>query len=147
MSTTLAGRSRSARREPGPAEEAEEPPPADGALPGAIAPVRTGDRIGDYVIEDVPAGPQTVRVQLIGYGSVDRQVTVGATPVTVNFELSEQAFALAGECYRDYIEKHEHDPAPARRASAAQRTDRTISGLRRHGRVQRRQRTFPPELP
>ena len=36
-------------------------------------------------------------------------------PITQNLPVTalspKQAFALAGECYREYVEKHEHDPA------------------------------------
>jgi TonB-dependent SusC/RagA subfamily outer membrane receptor len=49
---------------------------------------------GDFVIENVPQGIQRIRVEMLGYGTVEREVTVGANPVTVQFELTEQALAL-----------------------------------------------------
>lgn len=50
---------------------------------------------GEYSIREVPAGEQTVVVQLIGYGSDRATVTVTAgQTATADFELSEQALAL-----------------------------------------------------
>jgi len=50
---------------------------------------------GAYTIAGVPAGTHTVRVQMIGYGVVSKQITVTAGQnATLNFQLSEVALAL-----------------------------------------------------
>ncbi len=50
---------------------------------------------GRFTITAVPAGPQRVRAQRIGYASRDQQVTVTAgSPVTVTFSLAASASAL-----------------------------------------------------
>ncbi len=50
---------------------------------------------GNYLIQQVPAGTHTVRVQLIGYGTTEQTVTVPAGgTVTANFELGQSAIAL-----------------------------------------------------
>ncbi len=50
---------------------------------------------GEYLIVNVPAGPQTVRVQMIGFTSDEAQSTVAAgQTATVDFQLSESAIAL-----------------------------------------------------
>jgi TonB-dependent SusC/RagA subfamily outer membrane receptor len=50
---------------------------------------------GDFSIDNVPVGQRTVRVQMIGYGTVERTVTVAAGRIaTVPIALSEQAVAL-----------------------------------------------------
>jgi len=53
------------------------------------------DTNGRYTLSNVPAGPVTIRVQMIGYSPSQRQVTVtdGAV-VTADFDLSVQALAL-----------------------------------------------------
>lgn len=50
---------------------------------------------GRYILVNVPAGPATVRVQMIGYGTTEQAVTVAAGETgTVNFELAAEALAL-----------------------------------------------------
>ena len=50
---------------------------------------------GQYLIVNVPAGPQTVRVELIGYGVQEQEITVPAGEVVqVNFSLSQSALEL-----------------------------------------------------
>ena len=50
---------------------------------------------GAYIIVGVPAGPQTLRAQLIGYSSSEESVTVvGDQSAEVNFELSQSAIEL-----------------------------------------------------
>ncbi|HET9986140.1 MAG TPA: TonB-dependent receptor [Longimicrobiales bacterium] len=70
-------------------------------LPGAqVSVAGTGlgaltSSTGDFVIENVPAGRRTVRVDMLGFGSLERTVMVAAGTVTeARFELSEQAIAL-----------------------------------------------------
>jgi len=70
-------------------------------VPGAqvvIADTRGGGRTnpaGAFVITGVPEGTHTVRVQMIGYGVVSKQVTVTAgQTATVDFQLSELALTL-----------------------------------------------------
>ncbi len=53
------------------------------------------DGQGRFVIPGVPAGSHTIRLQLLGFTSVERAVTVTAGgPTTVNMELREEAIAL-----------------------------------------------------
>lgn len=71
--------------------------PVAGAQVGIVG--RTGgdrtNRSGAFVINAVPAGAYTLRVQMIGYGPVSKPVTVtGGETVTVDFELKEVALAL-----------------------------------------------------
>ncbi len=50
---------------------------------------------GEYTLASVPSGPQDVRVELIGYGTAERRVTVpegGAA--TASFELGQSAVSL-----------------------------------------------------
>jgi TonB-dependent starch-binding outer membrane protein SusC len=50
---------------------------------------------GDFLIVGVPAGARTVRVQMIGYGTQERQVTVTeGEAVTVDIQLGTAAIAL-----------------------------------------------------
>lgn len=50
---------------------------------------------GRYVIANVPAGEVRVRVELIGYGEMERTTTVRAgEPVNLDFRLQERAIAL-----------------------------------------------------
>jgi len=68
--------------------------PIEGAqvfVPGADLGVFTDDD-GSFVLQGLPAGEVTLRVRLIGYRSVERTVTVGATDV--QFELRTEAVAL-----------------------------------------------------
>jgi TonB-linked SusC/RagA family outer membrane protein len=53
------------------------------------------DAAGRYAIPNVPAGPQTVRAQVIGYATADDVVTVTAGQVTTaNFRLESTAIEL-----------------------------------------------------
>lgn len=50
---------------------------------------------GQFLILNVPTGTHTVRVELIGYGSAEQQITVtSGAPAQVDFRLSQQALAL-----------------------------------------------------
>jgi TonB-linked SusC/RagA family outer membrane protein len=50
---------------------------------------------GEFLIVDVPVGPQSVRVQMLGFGSAEESVTVAdGQAVTVDFQLAESAIAL-----------------------------------------------------
>ena len=50
---------------------------------------------GRYLIVNVPVGQHTLRVELIGYGAVEQQVTVSDGQATASdFSLSEVALAL-----------------------------------------------------
>lgn len=50
---------------------------------------------GRYRLASVPAGEVAIRVQMLGYGTEERTLTVGAgQSVVLDFELSEQALAL-----------------------------------------------------
>ena len=50
---------------------------------------------GQFLIPDVPAGPQTVRVQILGFGATEQTITVTAgQSAALDFELSESAIAL-----------------------------------------------------
>ncbi len=62
----------------------------EGAERGALT-----NASGAYIIVGVPAGPQTLRAQLIGYSSSEESVTVvGDQSAEVNFELSQSAIEL-----------------------------------------------------
>ena len=53
------------------------------------------DRDGRYVLRNVPPGTVTVRVQSIGYATIERTVTVGGgATAAVDFELVPEAVAL-----------------------------------------------------
>ncbi len=55
------------------------------------------NNVGRYLIIDVPAGQQTVRVEIIGYGTIEQEVTVpGGGAVTADFNLRQDAIALEG---------------------------------------------------
>ena len=55
------------------------------------------NNVGRYLIIGVPAGQHTVRVDMIGYGSVEMEVTVPASgAVTADFNLRQDAIALEG---------------------------------------------------
>ncbi len=50
---------------------------------------------GRYILLNVPAGQHILRVQLIGYGTLEKTVTVqGGGQVTANFEMQRTALAL-----------------------------------------------------
>ncbi|MEZ4422065.1 MAG: SusC/RagA family TonB-linked outer membrane protein [Gemmatimonadota bacterium] len=70
-------------------------------LPGAqVLVVGTGrgglaNSSGQYLILNVPTGSQVVRVELIGYGVVEQQVTVAAgQTASVDFSMGQQALEL-----------------------------------------------------
>ena len=55
------------------------------------------NNVGRYLIINVPAGEHTVRVDIIGYGSIELQVTVPAGgAATADFDLRQDAIALEG---------------------------------------------------
>lgn len=63
-------------------------------IPGTDLGVLT-DGDGAYTLTEVPVGEQTVRVELIGYGALERQVVVREGEATrVDFEIERQALAL-----------------------------------------------------
>lgn len=50
---------------------------------------------GQFMLVNVPAGPTTIRAQMIGHGTEERQVEVAdGQTVTIDFALSQQAVAL-----------------------------------------------------
>jgi TonB-linked SusC/RagA family outer membrane protein len=49
---------------------------------------------GRYTIVNVPDGPQTIRVILIGFAPQTRQIVVGTEPVTADFTMTAQAVQL-----------------------------------------------------
>lgn len=50
---------------------------------------------GRYLILNVPTGTQTISVQMLGFGTIDAQVTVTAGETVVqNFQLGEEAIAI-----------------------------------------------------
>ena len=50
---------------------------------------------GRYILLNVPAGPVTVRVELIGFGTTTQQVNVGAgQSVSLDFQLGQTAISL-----------------------------------------------------
>ncbi len=63
-----------------------------------IVGVRSGDRTnanGVYTAANIPAGEQSVRVAMIGYGTLEKKVTVVAgQAATLNFQLSAVAVSL-----------------------------------------------------
>jgi TonB-dependent starch-binding outer membrane protein SusC len=77
--------------------EAATQRPLEGALitvVGAGVSTLTNEQ-GNYLLTGVPAGERTVRVQLIGYGQLERRLDVAAgQTVTANFELGETAIQL-----------------------------------------------------
>lgn len=52
------------------------------------------DADGRYLLPGIPAGQVVVEVSLLGYQTVTREVTVGAAPVTLNFELAQDVLRL-----------------------------------------------------
>lgn len=55
------------------------------------------NNVGRYLLVNVPAGEQTVRVDLIGYGSMELTVTVPAGgAATADFNIRQDAIALEG---------------------------------------------------
>ncbi len=64
------------------------------SIPGSGFGMLTNDR-GRFILVNVPAGPVTVRVELIGYGSVERTSTVTAGQALVlDFQLAQTAISL-----------------------------------------------------
>ena len=50
---------------------------------------------GNYLVLNVPAGSQVVRIEIIGFGTVEQQVTVaGGQTAQVDFQLRQQALEL-----------------------------------------------------
>ncbi len=49
---------------------------------------------GRYVLLNVPTGPRTVRVELIGYGTATANITVAAGSNTLDFQLAQTAISL-----------------------------------------------------
>lgn len=71
--------------------------PVPGAQVQIVGTERGGlsDGQGRFLITDVPAGSHTIRVQFLGFGTVEQAVTVTAGGTAqVNFELREEAIAL-----------------------------------------------------
>lgn len=55
------------------------------------------NNVGRFLVMNVPAGPQTVRVELIGYGTLEMEVTVPAGgAATADFDMRQDAIALEG---------------------------------------------------
>ena len=55
------------------------------------------NNVGRFLVMNVPAGPQTVRVELIGYGTLEIEVTVPAGgAATADFDMRQDAIALEG---------------------------------------------------
>ena len=64
------------------------------SIPGSGFGMLTNDR-GRYILVNVPTGPVTVRVELIGYGTVERTGTVTAGQAFVlDFQLAQTAISL-----------------------------------------------------
>lgn len=64
------------------------------SIPGSGFGMLTNDR-GRYILVNVPNGPVTVRVELIGYGTVERTGTVTAGQAFVlDFQLAQTAISL-----------------------------------------------------
>ncbi|HEX2094323.1 MAG TPA: SusC/RagA family TonB-linked outer membrane protein [Longimicrobiaceae bacterium] len=64
------------------------------SIPGTGRRTVTGPG-GEYTLAGVPSGPQTLRVELIGYTPLERRVTVSAgQTATANFEMGQSAVAL-----------------------------------------------------
>ena len=62
---------------------------------------------GRFVFSAVSAGPHTVRTQIIGYGPISRDVTVGdGATVDVDFALAAQAISLSGVVVIGYGEQN-----------------------------------------
>ncbi|MEQ9401104.1 MAG: SusC/RagA family TonB-linked outer membrane protein [Longimicrobiales bacterium] len=71
--------------------------PLSGAQVSVVGTGRGGlaNASGQFLILNVPSGPQTIRVELIGYGMQDQQVTVQAGQVAqIDFRLSQSALEL-----------------------------------------------------
>ena len=71
--------------------------PIPGATVSIVGTTRGGltNPDGEFVIANVPVGPQTVRAQMIGYARREMEVTVAANqPTTADFVLATQALAL-----------------------------------------------------
>jgi hypothetical protein len=55
------------------------------------------NNVGRFLVMNVPAGPQTIRVELIGYGTLEMEVTVPAGgAATADFDMRQDAIALEG---------------------------------------------------
>lgn len=64
------------------------------SVPGTGRGSLTNSR-GEFLIVGVPAGPQTVRVQMIGYSTGEKQATVAADQaVSLDFQMEQEALAL-----------------------------------------------------
>jgi TonB-dependent SusC/RagA subfamily outer membrane receptor len=63
-------------------------------IPGTGAGTLT-DQSGEFVLEDVPPGQAVVRVELVGYGTLEKGVTVASgQTASVDFELRPEIFQL-----------------------------------------------------
>ncbi|MBN2281867.1 MAG: TonB-dependent receptor [Candidatus Marinimicrobia bacterium] len=76
------------------AENGENIQGADVILVGTIYGAAT-DLSGNYAIENVPNGEYRMMVSFMGYGKVEKMVTVNSGDVTVNIELSRTTLELS----------------------------------------------------
>ena len=88
------------------------------------------DAQGRFTIRNVPAGPQELRVNRLGFGAADRRITVApGAATTADFTLSESAIALdeivvtgtAGATSR------RKQPAVVATVNAAEKVDRGVA--------------------
>jgi hypothetical protein len=67
------------------------------SIPGTNLGTLTNQQ-GNYQIVNVPPGPRTIRVNLIGYGTQEQSVTVGVGgTATADFSMQQTAVTLEGD--------------------------------------------------